>query len=170
MYLLREFVKRNELYLFFAASFLIFNQAFGSTKTWTGLAGDGQWATAANWSGGVLPVAVDDILLDNSSAIANYAVILPNVAIVVKSITINPDPGRTIQLTLPNSNITEPALTITGPGYGLLINDGGIFENASGLTSGESLVIGDSLRINNGGRYIHRTKASHAINIARLLS
>jgi|GEM_PF-281823 len=170
MYLFREFVRRKGPYLFFVASFLMFDQSSGATKTWTGLAGDGQWATAANWNGGTLPVAGDDILLDNSSATANYAVMLPNVAIVVRSITINPDPGRTIQLTLPNSNTTEPALTATGPGYGLLINDGGVFENASGLTSGESLAIGDSLRINNGGRYIHRTKASHANNIARLLS
>jgi hypothetical protein len=61
-------------------------------------------------------------------------------------------------------------LTVTGPGYGVELRAGAIFRNASGLSSGESLSIADSLMIHDGGRYIHQTRASHANNILRILS
>ncbi len=50
------------------------------------------------------------------------------------------------------------------------INAGAIFRNASGIASGESLSIADSLMIHDGGRYIHQTRASHANSILRILS
>ena len=34
--------------------------------TWTGAAGDGRWSTAGNWSGGVAPVAGNDLLFTGS--------------------------------------------------------------------------------------------------------
>lgn len=147
-----------------------FQNSFGSIKTWTGGGGDGQWSNSANWNGGLVPLPADDVILDNSIVLSDYTVVFPNTGVIVKSIIIGPLTGRIIQLILPSSNLVEPALTATGPGYGLIINSGGIFQNASGLTSGESLNIADSVRINNGGRYIHHTRASHANNIARLLS
>jgi len=139
-------------------------------KIWTGAAADGQWSTPANWNLGAIPLPGDDVLLDNEIITVNYAITLPNSAVVIKTITITPDAGRIIQLILPSSNIVEPALTATGPGYGLLINNGGVFQNASGMASGESMNIADSIRINNGGKYIHHTRVSHANNIVRILS
>jgi hypothetical protein len=150
--------------------FLLFLNSFAGIKTWTGAAGDGLWATPSNWSGNLVPSSNDDVLLDNSAISGNYIVSLPNTAVVIKTLSISPDPAKIIQLILPASNIMDSAFTAIGPGYGLLINKGGVFQNSSGLTSGESLNIADSIRINNGGKYVHRTRASHANSIVRLLS
>jgi len=150
--------------------FFLYSNSFAGIKTWTGAGGDGLWATPSNWSGNIVPSADDDVLLDNSVIGINYNVTMPNAAVIVKTLSISPDPAKIIQLILPASNTIEPGFTAIGPGYGLLINNGGIFQNSSGLTSGESLNIADSIRINNGGKYIHRTRASHANNIVRLLS
>ena len=144
--------------------------AFAQIKTWTGAAGDGLWNSSANWSNSLIPTAGDDVIIDGSVISVNYTVTLPNTAVTVRTLQILPLAGQTIQVTLPASNLVEPAFTATGPGYGLLIDNGGVFLNASGLTSGESLLIADSIRIGNGAKYIHHTRASHANNIVRLLS
>jgi len=152
-----------------ALTFVISN-AFADLKKWSGIGADGSWANAANWSGGSLPQPTDDIILDNSIVQVNYTVTLPNTAVLVKTLSISPTAGNLIQLLVPAGNLAEPGFSATGPGYGMVIDNGGIFQNASGLSGGESLAIADSIRINNGGKYIHRTRASHANNIVRLLS
>ncbi|HEY2348704.1 MAG TPA: hypothetical protein VGH64_06795, partial [Puia sp.] len=139
-------------------------------KSWTGFGGDARWTNPLNWSGGSLPISTDDVLLDNSDLPVSYQVILPDGMIILKSILISPSPGRNIELILPSSNTITNALTVTGPGYGIELRAGAIFRNASGLSSGESLSIADSLMIHDGGRYIHQTRASHANNILRVLS
>lgn len=139
-------------------------------KTWTGLANDGMWATAINWSGGSLPSSTDDVLLDNSFVSTNYDVTLPDMASTVKSLTISPSLLHSIKLILPSTNLFAPGFIATGPGYGITINEGGIFQNSSGITSGSSLTISDSIRINNGGRYIHNTRSIHASSIVQFLS
>jgi hypothetical protein len=160
----------RKIYFFLVAILIVTSNSFAAVKIWTGAGTDGQWSNPANWSAGIIPGVGDDVLMDNSTIGGDYTVTLPNIAVIIKTLTINPATSRIIQLTLPSANLTEPALTVTGPGYGILINNGGVFQNASGLNSGESLNIADSIRINNGGRYIHHTRASHANNIARILS
>jgi hypothetical protein len=139
---------------------------------WDGGAGDGQWTTAANWAGDILPSSTDDVLFDNSFVTANYFVSLPGGmgAVSVRSIVIQPSAGNTIELILSLSNNATPAVIISGPGYGLTIHNGGIFRNASGISSGQSIQVADSIRINNGGRYIHQTRGSHAGSISQILS
>lgn len=134
---------------------------------WDGGGGDGQWTTAANWTSNILPTQLDDVVLDNSFITGNYTVSLPsgNVAVSVKTISITPTAGRTIELILPPANTSVPAFTTAGPGYGITINSGGIFRNASGADSSLPLVINDSLRINNGGRFIQNTERSHAATV-----
>lgn len=139
-------------------------------KSWTGFGGDASWTNPLNWSGNSLPLSPDDVLLDNSLLPVSYQVILPDSAVVLKSILISPSPGRNIELVLPKSNIIINGLTVTGPGYGIELRAGAIFRNASGLSAGESLSIADSMKIQDGGRYIHQTRASHANNILRILS
>lgn len=148
--------------------FFFLANGFSSVKTWTGSAGDGNWATALNWSGGTTPNSSDDVLLDNSIKTGSYSISLPISAVIVKTVTISPSINNTIELVLPASNMQAPAFTATGPGYGLLINTGGIFRNSSGAPSSTTVDISDSIRINNGGKYIHNTQRSHASNIAVL--
>ncbi len=140
------------------------------TKTWTGFAGDSDWSNPINWSNGSLPLSTDDVLLDNASLPVSYQIYLPDIVVVLKTLHIIPSPGRNIELILPNTNVSLNALTVTGPGYGIELNAGAIFRNASGLSSGESLMIADSIMIHDGGRYIHQTRAAHANGILKLLS
>jgi hypothetical protein len=156
--------------LFLVFLIVLSSPGIAQTRTWTGAAGDGLWATAGNWNGNTRPATGEDVIIDGSAITVNYTVMLPTTAVTVRSLQILPMAGQTIQVILPSSNMTEPAFTATGPGYGLLIDNGGVFLNASGLASGESLLIADSIRISNGGKYIHHTRASHANNIVRLLS
>jgi hypothetical protein len=130
---------------------------------WDG-GGDGtSWSDNLNWLGDVLPVAGDSVLLDNSARNGNYTVLLPNGSVTITSLTILPFPGNTIRVVLPSSNLLMTnAFVATGPRYGLLIGDGGVFQNSSGSTSGTVLTIADSIRINDGGLYIHNSRSGHA--------
>ena len=142
----------------------------GEVKNWTGNGGDGLWSNPLNWNGGSLPAVIDDVLLDNGDLPGSYQVLLPDQEITVSRITITPSDGHSIELILPPSNKLTNALTVNGPGYALLLNTGAVFRNASGISSGESLHISDSIRINDGGKYIHNTRASHATSILKILS
>src|SRR5579871_1566052 len=150
--------------------FFSFLHLLANTKTWTGIAGDGKWSTPLNWSGASVPVATDDVLLDHNSVNSDYTVTMPDGPVTIKSITITPATTQTITLLIPSTNFSTPAVTTTSSGYSIVINKGGILKNSSGLTSGSSLSISDSFQINNGGRYIHNTRSSHATNIVQILS
>jgi hypothetical protein len=158
----------KKIFLSFFILLIGTKQSFGATKTWTGLANDGLWSSATNWSGNSLPLNTDDILLDNSTISGNYIVTLPNTAVTIKTVTINPSGINAIQLILPSSNTVAPAFTATGPRYGLVINNGGIFKNSSGAANMLPVAISDSIKINNGGRFIQNTQRSHAANVTVL--
>ncbi len=131
---------------------------------WDGEAGDGQWMTAQNWAGDVLPAIPDDVILDNTFITGGYIVALPggNSFIHIKSITITPGSGNNIELILPATNTALPAFKVSGAVYGMVIDNGGIFKNASGTDNGLPVEIADSLKIINGGRYIQNSSGSHA--------
>jgi hypothetical protein len=154
----------------FLLSILFPVHLFAETKTWTGYGGDSNWLNPLNWSGITTPVSTDDILLDNGDLPVSYQVRLPDIAIVLRTLCIRPSPGRNIELILPASNTRTNALSVTGPGYGIELFAGAIFRNASGINSGESLSIADSIIIRDGARYIHQTRSSHANSILRILS
>jgi hypothetical protein len=143
---------------------LLFTGPLSAQLKWDGEAGDGQWTSAANWVGDALPAGGDNVLLDNGVVTSNYVVTLPGgtSAVTIKTIAISPSTGKNIQLILPASNTAlVPAFVTSGPGYGIVINDGGIFQNSSGTTSGNAISVTDSFRINNGGQYIHNTRSAH---------
>jgi hypothetical protein len=144
--------------------------AFPEVRTWTGNGGDERWSNPLNWNGGGLPAASDEVILDNTGAPGTYRVILPDQAVTILALTISPSPGNQIELLLPSSNVQPDALVVTGPGYGILLNEGAVFRNSSGIASGESLHVADSIRINNGARYVHNTRASHAASILSVLA
>ncbi|OQP65145.1 hypothetical protein [Niastella populi] len=137
---------------------------------WDGEAGDGRWMTPDNWSGNVLPAVTDDIIFDNSFLTGNYTIHLPggDSMVHVRSVTIAPGAGRTIELILPAANTALPGFKVSGAAYGMVIGNGGIFKNASGTGSGLPVEIADSLKISNGGRFIQNTEGSHAAIVAVL--
>jgi hypothetical protein len=139
-----------------------------SQKKWDGEAGNNQWSSALNWTGNAVPTATDNVVLDNSIIPGNYSVFLPSTAVTVRTITITPSASKTIELTLPSTNSLLPGLTVTGPGYGLVINSGGTFRNSSGSGTGTTVRVTDSIRINNDGRYVHNTSSGHTTNVQTL--
>jgi hypothetical protein len=147
--------------LFFAH--LVYVPSFAQLR-WDGEAGDGQWMTAQNWAGDILPAITDDVILDNAFITGGYIVALPggNSVVHIKSITITPASGYNIELILPATNTAIPAFKVSGAIYGMVIGNGGIFKNASGTDNGLPVEIADSLKINNGGRYIQNSSGSHA--------
>ncbi len=151
---------------------MLFFPAFlrAEIKIWTGLGGDSSWSNPINWTELSLPLSTDDVLLDNSNVPLSFTVNLPDYAVTLRTLVIIPSTGRNIELILPSSNINTNAFTVTGPGYGIELHNGAIFRNASGISSGESLQIADSIIIYDGGRYIHQTRGSHANNILKYLS
>jgi hypothetical protein len=147
---------------------LIFALPVCSQVKWDGGAGTDQWNDALNWNTNVVPSATDNVVLDNSIISSNYIVVLPVDAVTVKTILIDPAGSRNIELHLPKENKMIPGLTISGPGYALIINKGGIFRNSSGASSGTPLMVSDSIKINNDGRFIINTPRAHATNVDRI--
>lgn len=143
---------------------LIGNASSFAQLRWDGEAGDGQWSTAQNWTGDVLPGTSDDVILDNSFITGPFTVTLPggNSSVQIRSITISPGSGKTIDLVLPAANTAIPAFKVSGTVYGMVIGTGGTFKNASGADSGIPVEIADSVKINNGGQYIQNSSSSHA--------
>ncbi|MFL5744498.1 MAG: hypothetical protein ACJ751_07530, partial [Niastella sp.] len=148
---------------------LVYIPSFSQLR-WDGEAGDGQWMTARNWSGDVLPGITDDVILDNALMTGSFTVTLPggNSSVQIRSITITPGSGNTIELILPVTNLATPAFKMSGAVYGMAIGNGGIFKNASGADNGSPIEIADSLKIYNGGRYIQNSSSSHAPVVAVL--
>jgi hypothetical protein len=138
-----------------------------SQYRWDGEAGDGQWMTARNWAGDALPGITDDVILDNAFVSGTYAVTLPgdNGVVHIRSVTIAPGSGNNIELILPATNTAIPAFKLSGAVYGMVIENGGIFKNSSGADNGLPVEIADSIKINNGGRYIQNSDGSHAANV-----
>ncbi|MBN8675095.1 MAG: hypothetical protein J0L56_13240 [Chitinophagales bacterium] len=135
--------------------------------TWDGEGGDGQWNTASNWSGNIVPAAGDDVILDNSVVTGSYVVNLPAgaVTVTINSLIITATGINTIRLILPVSNTIVPGLDITGTGDALVLNNGAILQNSSGAASGLPISVSNLsgiFRINNGGLYIHNTFRQHA--------
>jgi hypothetical protein len=149
-------------------------------RLWTGGGGPDNlsWKNPANWKDNNIPQASDTALLDNSYVTTSYTVNLPSgggtsaARVTVKNLTITPATGKTIDCVLPSGNTDATAFKagiIGGTGYGLIINNGGTFKNFSAASSGTPVNIFDSVRINNGGRYVHSTLLS-ADNIVSKLS
>ena len=75
-------------------------RVFAATRTWTGAGATNNWSLAANWSGGVVPVAADTVVFDGTS-VKNVTIDV-NASVASLSInagytgTISQSAGRTI--------------------------------------------------------------------------
>lgn len=159
--------------LFFAL--LVFITQNGTAQLrWTGEGHDGEWNNALNWLPGRVPAAADTIVLDNSILAGNYTVQLPagNVAIAVQFLFIQPTQGNEIKFINPATNTSSAAFVATGVGDAVVLDQGAIFINASGASSGTPVTVTGNgfFRINNGAHYIHRTERGHSTNLVSRLS
>lgn len=150
---------------------LIFSSLPGSAQVihWDGGGGDGLWMTPQNWSGDLLPQPGDEVVLDHAVVAVDYKVILPegNLAVSVKSLHISPSNGLAIELEVPKANTAVPAFSATAA-PGIVLGNGAVFRNASGASSGNVVVVSDSLRILEGGRFVQQSETAHANLVSRL--
>ena len=144
--------------------FVFFGEDISAQKKWDGEAGDGFWENPLNWVGNEVPTSLDDVVLDNSIFINSYTIIINGSTGTAqcRTIQITPNIFNSISLIIPATNLQSVAFATLGPEYSIELNAGSSLINASGATSGSVLNISDSMKINNGGRYIHRTQRGNA--------
>jgi hypothetical protein len=168
-----SFILPNKFFhVWIAALILLLSVSVSNAqKLWDGEAGDGEWNNPLNWSDNIIPATGDDVVLDNSVLAGNYNVNFPagTISIQVQSLLIDPASGNRIELQLPATNTANPGFIVNGLLHSMIIKQGGVFINASGASSGNPFVLEDSLKIENGGRYIHRTVRAHS-TIVNVLS
>lgn len=154
---------------------LMFASAIADAQIrWDGESGDGLWYSALNWVGDIIPGTTDQVLLDNSIVAGSYTVTLPagDIATAVGYLIITPASTFNISLVNPASNISTNGFTATGAGDAIILNNGAIFLNASGASSGTPVSVTSTnfFRINNGGKYVHHTARGHTDFLASRLS
>ncbi len=143
--------------------------------TWTGSSGTPEWNDPLNWDLHVLPGPLDEVLFDHSAVQVSYEVHLPpgETVVSVARLSILPAPGLRITIVLPETNISPIGFRATGEDDAVIIGEGGVFINESGCdVSSTPLAVTSAgwFRINNGGRYIHRTARSATENLVSRLS
>lgn len=139
-------------------------------KKWDGGAGTRKWEDPANWYPDGIPVRTDTVLLDNSLLIDNYRIDLPsgNVTIEVSKMIILPSKGTEIIVEIPPTSTSVPALFLSDQKEGLYIETGGVFINASTAPNGNPLQLNGKMRLQQLGRYIHRTTRGNSDIIGNL--
>jgi hypothetical protein len=142
---------------------------------WTGAAGSTSWFDLANWSTGALPTTTDEVVLDHRYVAGSFIVSLDqNVAVSIKSLTVNPGAGDSIFALVPAGNTQTTALALSNTAAGtvaLAIYNKGVVTNASGAGSGSGIdVLGTSATafIYSGGSYRHATVRSHTAVVENL--
>jgi hypothetical protein len=138
-------------------------------KKWAGPA-TGNWDDTQNWLPAGVPTISDDVSLDNSLQKSDYSVALLKSVVSVNSLTIEPAAGKKIEVLIAPVNTNSPAFIVNDGGNSFNIKEGGTFHNASALTGGQSVQTAGMITIYNGGRYVHRSRSSHATEIVAHLS
>ena len=136
---------------------------------WSGLGDGTSWTDGDNWDRQTPPTATSDVLLDNTLVGANYLVTLPSGAttVTVNHLLVTPTTGSTITVVLPLANTANPGLRIGDnlpSSDDLVLGAGAVLRNQSGATIGNGIEVNSiangTIRINNGGHYVHATLRS----------
>lgn len=151
---------------------LLDTNAAKTQKLWDGEGSDGQWQNEKNWYPDGLPDSTEVVILNNLFVKTGYQVTLPPgpVQTTIESIAICPDPGNIIRLEIPAENTYAPGLAVRSAGNSITLQHGAILVNRSGATSGNPILLGGLMRIEDGARYLHQTIRGNAHVVARLAS
>lgn len=152
---------------------LLMNSTARGQKSWTDLGGDGLWTTATNWSGGTVPTASDDVVLDNSNIAGSYTVTIPRDSTIGTAICRTIGIGyagnaNVIVLNFQSNKSLVPGGLKFGDGASgnldFAVDQGGVFLNASNAASGLTYIqraaSSDTLRVKSGGKLVQVTERS----------
>ena len=157
------------------AGLLLLLTFIGSAQLrWDGGAGTDRWMDAQNWEGDRLPGDGDTVMLDHSFVSGTYRIRFPDgdTGVQLKQLILAPGSGDSILVWLPPGNTASQALWVDHVGDAIIISDRAVFINQSGASSGTPVAVSNTgwLRIENGGRYIHRTERGHTTGLVSRLS
>ncbi len=158
---------KSAVRLFFSILLIGITLSDYAQKQWDGEEGDGQWNSARNWLPDGVPLHNDIVILNNDIVTASYNVILPstNTAVEFQSIQINSSVAQVISLEIPEGNSASPAIICQN----ITIGKNGCLVNSSGATAGNTFSLSGFLKIEDGGKYIHKTIRGNAYLISKLL-
>ena len=131
-------VKKKLLNFLGIATLLLFTTTVFGQNTWDGST-DTDWDTAANWSFGTVPVATDNVLIEN---VANQPVVSSGTLALTRNLTLDPDALLTIN--------SGAGLTVDGN----LAIFGDLTINSSASNSGSLIVTGASTGIVTYNRFV----------------
>jgi hypothetical protein len=104
-----------------------------STVTWTGAAGDGNWDNPANWSGGVVPGANNDVVINStgtSGFIINHSAnqydTIRSLVVIGGNVTLNLDAG-TLDL---SGNGSDGTFSVSQSAGNTVTLNGGVLKDA----------------------------------------
>ncbi|MBV9125361.1 MAG: Ig-like domain repeat protein, partial [Planctomycetes bacterium] len=128
--------------------------------TWTGLAGDSNWDTAANWSGNAAPTSSDDVQISNSSVTLDHAATVNSLFLSGGSLSIAQDFSTTTDLTL-GGKLTGPG-NISVNGLFTWLNGGDLQgPQGSSLTAEGGISIpGSALSLTLDGRTLNNVASA----------
>ena len=147
---------------------LLLNEA-DAQKRWDGEAGDGSWNSETNWSPNGVPDSTDLLLFDNFIIPISYTITLPSGANQIKlsALSIQPFPGQSITLIIPETNTAVPAINLSSAQQSITICNRGNLINRSGAVAGNTIQMNGKIRIENGGKYSHQTLRGNAYIITK---
>jgi hypothetical protein len=138
----------------------------GTTKTWTGAAGNDRWANPANWSPVGVPDGTDNVVLDNSNTTGAYLVTIDQITVrSCRTLTLG-DAVSGSAITLDIANAALISLNVAGTqsvNTSILIRNGGRLQNRSTAASGDVIQNrngGNMFQVLNGGYAMHSTARS----------
>ncbi len=139
------------------------------TKKWDGGGNNKLWSNNKNWAPNGVPDQQDSVILDHSFISSAYKVIVDGSQThTMGSLNIDPGVGDSITVKIPQSNGLNKAIAINNPSAPITINDKAKLVNASNYSGSSVLNFKDSLKIKNGGTYIHQTTSDHNNLVNRL--
>ena len=136
-------------------------------KRWDGEEGDGQWNSARNWLPDGVPLYNEAVILNNDLIPSSYHVTLPfsNTAVEFFSLQINGSPQQVVSLEIPDGSTASPAIITQN----ITIGKNGLIVNSSGAPAGNTFSLSGFIKIEDGGKYIHKTLRGNAYLISKLL-
>jgi hypothetical protein len=139
---------------------LLFTEAKSQTISSSG-SGAGNWSATTSWSGGVVPTAGADVVIQSGDNISVDITTNSLNSVTISATGTLTMAANTVSLTVPSGTITvnglltlSSVLTATAQlkALSVVVASGGIFQNSSGLASAVSVT---NFAVNNGGTYNH---------------
>ena len=157
---------KSAVRLFFSILLIGITLSDFAQKRWDGEEGDGQWNSPRNWLPDGVPLQNDIVILNNDIVTVSYNITLPltNTAVEFLSLQINSSTEQLISLEIPEGNSGSPAIICQN----ITIGKNGCLVNSSGAPAGNTFLLSGFLKIEDGGKYIHKTIRGNAYLISKL--